>query len=118
MVMKKPGVFVPILLLFAMAGCSSGKNGELGNWVRLKAALHARFTNGKAALKQASDAKAAARSYKMRVEMRLHPGDPFITVEEISCPDRQRMSASLGDRAMYEAVRIGDSSYVKDEKDQ
>lgn len=117
--MKKTGIiFLLVAVLALMAGCSSGSSGEPSNWLRFKAALQARFTNGKAALKRASDAKAAAKSYKMRVEMRLHPGDPFITVEEVSCPDKIRMSASLGDRAMYEAVRIGDTSYVKDEKDQ
>ena len=51
----------------------------------------------------------------MRVEMRLHPGDPFVTVEEVGCPDRQRMSASLGDRPMYEAVRVANTSYVMDQ---
>jgi hypothetical protein len=35
-------------------------------------------------------------------------------VEEISCPDRQRLTASLGDRPMYEAFRIADTSFVKD----
>jgi hypothetical protein len=60
--------------------------------------MNARFTSGQKALQQANDAKAAAKSYKMRVEMRLHPGDPFITVEEMACPDRQRLTASLGDR--------------------
>ena len=118
MVMKKLAIIFAAGLLFINAGCSSANKGELSTWVRLNAALHARFTNGKMALKQASDAKAAAKSYKMRVEMRLHPGDPFITVEEVSCPDKQRMSASLGDRAMYEAVRVGSISYVKDEKER
>lgn len=119
--MKKLGInyFLLLTVLF-IAGCSSTtvtKTEELGTWPKLKAALRARFTTGQKALQQANDAKAAAKSYKMRVEMRLHPGDPFITVEEISCPDRQRLTASLGDRPMYEAFRIADTSFVKDKNE-
>jgi hypothetical protein len=116
--MKK--LFIISLLLLATlwsAGCSSAKamkTEDLGTWTKLRAALAARFTTGQKALQQANNAKAAAKSYKMRVEMRLHPGDPFITLEEIACPDRQRLTASLGDRPMYEAFRIADTSFVKD----
>jgi hypothetical protein len=119
--MKKLGINSLLLLIaLSAAGCSSTKvsrTEDLTIWTKLRAALSARFTNGRKALQQANDAKAAARSYKMRVEMRLHPGDPFITVEEISCPDRQRLTASLGDRPMYEAFRIADTSFVKDNKE-
>jgi|GraSoiStandDraft_46_1057282.scaffolds.fasta_scaffold72576_2 hypothetical protein len=105
------------LLTLSAVGCSSAKatrTEDLSTWAKLKAAMNARFTSGQKALQQANDAKAAAKSYKMRVEMRLHPGDPFITVEEMACPDRQRLTASLGDRPMYEAFRIADTSFVKD----
>ena len=116
--MKKLGInFFLLLMALSMASCSSTKvmkTEDLGAWAKLKAALSARLTTGQKALQQANDAKAAAKSYKMRVEMRLHPGDPFITMEEISCPDRQRLTASLGDRPMYEAFRIADTSFVKD----
>src|SRR5690349_15491834 len=112
--MKKLGI-TSLLLMISLcgAGCSSTKiarTEDLTTWTKLRAALSARFTNGRKALQQANDAKAVAKSYKMRVEMRLHPGDPFITLEEISCPDRQRLTASLGDRPMYEAFRIADTS--------
>lgn len=118
--MKKAALLITILAVWMGAsGCTSAKAAgnapELGTWVRLKAALGARFTNGKAALQQANDAKAAAKSYRMRVEMRLHPGDPFITEEEVSCPDRIHMAATLGDRPMYDAYRVADTSYVKDQ---
>jgi hypothetical protein len=116
--MKKLGtISLLALLMLCAVGCSSAKatrTEDLSTWAKLKAALTARFTTGKKALQQANDAKAAAKSYKMRVEMRLHPGDPFITVEEMACPDRQRLTASLGDRPMYEAFRIADTSFVKD----
>ncbi len=119
--MKRLGVITMLSLLSLYTiGCSSApatKTEDLGTWTKLRAALIARFTDGKKALQQANDAKAAAKSYKMRVEMRLHPGDPFITVEEVSCPDRQRLTASLGDRPMYEAFRIADTSFVKDKNE-
>lgn len=119
MVMKKCGVILLATIFLGLVGCSSSSpktTTEIGTWLRLKSALHARFTGGESALRQASEAKAAAKSYKMRVEMRLHPGDPFVTVEEVGCPDRQRMSASLGDRPMYEAVRVAQTSYVKEQE--
>jgi hypothetical protein len=117
--MKRAALMVvAVSSILWLGGCgrarSADGSAEISPWVRLKAALSARFTNGKTALQQASDAKAAAKSYKMRVEMRLHPGDPFITEEEVACPDRIRMSATLGSRPMYDAVRIGGTSYVKD----
>lgn len=114
--MKKHGIILVALLTLTACSSSAPKTtAEIGTWMRLKSAISARFTSGQSALQQASDAKAAAKSYKMRVEMRLHPGDPFVTVEEVSCPDRQRMSASLGERPMYEAVRVANTSYVMDQ---
>jgi hypothetical protein len=113
----KTAIFL-VLLTLGLAGCSSNTpktTEEIGTWMRLKSALQARFTSGPKAIQEASNAKAAAKSYKMRVEMRLHPGDPFVTVEEVGCPDRQRMKASLGDRPMYEAVRVANTSYVMDQ---
>jgi hypothetical protein len=116
--MKKLGIILLALLTLGLAACSSSTpktSEEIGTWLRLKSALKARFTTGPSAIQQASEAKAAAKTYKMRVEMRLHPGDPFVTMEEVSCPDRQRLSASLGDRPMYEAVRVAKTSYVMDQ---
>jgi hypothetical protein len=116
--MNKRGIIVLILLSVGLAGCSSNSpttTEGIGTWLRLKSALKARFTSGETALRQAGEAKAAAKSYKMRVEMRLHPGDPFVTVEEVGCPDRQKMTASLGDRPMYEAVRVAKTSYVMEQ---
>jgi hypothetical protein len=118
--MKRVAIFAALLAgLLSASGCTSAKTAgsasQLGAWVRLKAALRARFTNGKAALQQASNAKAAATSYRMRVEMRLHPGDPFITEEEVLCPDKIHMVANLGDRPMYEAYRVASTSYVMDQ---
>ncbi|HXZ80395.1 MAG TPA: hypothetical protein VEG30_10730 [Terriglobales bacterium] len=118
--MKRPVFLLLISSLLCGLGCSnSGSNpqngAELSTWVRLKAGLNARLTGGKKAILRSSQAKAAAKSYKMQVEMRLHPGDPFITVEEVSCPDKLRMTAKLGDRPMYEAFRIGHTSYVMDQ---
>ena len=118
--MKKVAVVAGLLAALMLAGgCApskaTGSASELSAWVRLKAALSARFTNGRTALQQASGAKAAAKSYRMRVEMRLHPGDPFITEEEVSCPDKIHMVANLGDRPMYEAYRVASTSYVMDQ---
>jgi hypothetical protein len=118
--MKKVALIIALLAVgIGTHGCASAKAAgnapQLGTWVRVKAALSARFTNGKAALQQANDAKANAKSYRMRVEMRLHPGDPFITEEEVSCPDKIHMSAMLGDKPMYDAYRVAAVSYVKDQ---
>ena len=116
--MKKQGIILLALLTVGLSACSSNRpksTDEIGTWMKLESALHARFTGGPKAIQQANEAKAAAKSYKMRVEMRLHPGDPFVTIEEVGCPDRLRMTASLGDRPMYEAVRVASTSYVMDQ---
>ena len=44
--------------------------------------------------------------------MRLHPGEPLITISEVSCPDHQRMTGKLG-RGNYETIRIGAQAYVR-----
>ncbi len=116
--MRQHGIILLALLTLGLTACSSNSpktTEEIGTWMKLNAALHARFTGGQKAIQQANEAKAAAKSYKMRVEMRLHPGEAFVTVEEVGCPDRQRMTASLGDRPMYEAVRVANTSYVMDQ---
>ena len=64
--MKKLGI--TSLLVAAVlwsAGCSSTKatrTEDLTTWTTLRAALSARFTNGRKALQQANDAKAVAKS--------------------------------------------------------
>ena len=44
--------------------------------------------------------------------LHLHPGHPLETLVEVSCPDRERFTTTIGDRAFH-AVRIGSKAYVE-----
>jgi hypothetical protein len=79
---------------------------------RLEAGLKARFTNGKAELQRSFDAKKEIKSFRMKTVLQLHPGHPLETVIEVSCPDRERFTTTIGDRAFH-AVRIGSKAYVE-----
>jgi len=79
---------------------------------RLEAGLKARLTTGKAELDRAFTAKKEIKSYRMKTLLQLHPGHPLETVVEVSCPDRERFTTTIGDRAFH-AVRIGNKAYVE-----
>jgi hypothetical protein len=79
---------------------------------RVTANLKARLTTGKAEIERALEAKKAAKSFRMKTVLRLHPGQPMETLVEVSCPDRERFTTTIGEQAFH-AVRIGDKAYVE-----
>jgi hypothetical protein len=111
--------FLLFCLIF-IGGCSGGtQNSEAGRIsfsTQLMAALKARFTSGNVELRKSFEAKKVAKSWRMRTEMRLHPGDPLVTISEVSCPDRQKLTTIMHDVAINEAYRIGPDVYTKGEK--
>jgi len=85
---------------------------DVGLFPRTWASVRAIFVTGKAEIHQAVVAKNAAKTWRMKTEMRMHPGEPLVTTAEVACPDHEHMTGKLGS-SHYEAVRIGPDSYVK-----
>ncbi len=85
---------------------------EPGAAARLVAGVKAHFTTGQAEIQRSLEAKKTARSFRMKTLLSLHPGRPLETVTEVSCPDRERFTTTIGDRAFH-AVRIGNKAYVE-----
>jgi len=83
-----------------------------GYAARLTAGLRARFTDGHAEIQRLLLNKKDAKSFRMTTTLRLHPGQPLETVTEVSCPDRERFTAKIGEHAFH-AVRIGGNAYVE-----
>lgn len=123
--MKKRILVVLVVLLLtaaaiALAGASSVAPttmgsvsiAEAGYPARVMAGMRARFTNGKAELQRALDAKKTVQSFRMTTLLHLHPGHPMETVVEVSCPDRERFTTTIGDRTFH-AVRVGGKAYVE-----
>ena len=123
--MKKIMLVVLIVLLLAavaiaMVGRSSVAPTPMGSVgvsqpayaSRLLAGLRVRFTTGKSEMQRALEAKKEARSFRMTTLLHLHPGRPLETVVEVSCPDRERFTTTIGDRAFH-AVRIGGKAYTE-----
>jgi hypothetical protein len=79
---------------------------------RLEAGLKARFTTGKAELQRSFDAKKEVKSFRMKTLLQMHPGHPLETLVEVACPDRERFTTTIGDKAFH-AVRIGNKAYVE-----
>lgn len=82
--------------------------------VRFINGLKAQFTSGKTEIERTLEAKKAAKSFRMKTILHLHPGHPLETLVEVSCPDRERFTTTIGDRAFH-AVRIGGKAYVEQE---
>lgn len=78
-----------------------------GKVATMLADLRSSFTTGKDELQHSLDAKKSAKSFRMKTSLQLHPGQPLETLVEVSCPDRERFTTTIGERA-YHAVRIGD----------
>lgn len=123
--MKKLTLLIVLILLAAgsvvLIGAASYSPGMGGGAVaqpayvdRLIAGVTARFMNGKAELRRALGTKRTVRSFRMKTLLRLHPGHPLETLVEVSCPDRERFTTTIGDRAFH-AVRIGSKAYVEQE---
>lgn len=85
---------------------------EPGVAAGLVAGVKAHFTTGQAEIQRALEAKKTAKSFRMKTLLSLHPGHPLETVTEVSCPDRERFTTTIGERAFH-AVRIGSKAYVE-----
>jgi hypothetical protein len=83
-----------------------------GTAARFLAGVKSHFTTGQAELQRSLEAKKSAQSFRMKTTLHLHPGHPLETVTEVSCPDRERFTTTIGDRAFH-AVRIGSKAYVE-----
>lgn len=103
-----PGLAVALLLL---TGCSQG-SGEPSTLAKLYAHAVAKMRDGRTELQRSLQAKKAARSYRMKIDLTMHPGSVLSTNVEVSCPDRERIVTNIGDTTL-ETVRIGNQAFVK-----
>ncbi|HET7441142.1 MAG TPA: hypothetical protein VFJ47_07570 [Terriglobales bacterium] len=108
----KPSLrFLALTLLLAEVACSTG-NSEPGRWAQIYAGLRARFSSGKVELQRSLEAKKAAKSWRMKTSLSLHPGAALETEVFVSCPDRERIVTRMGDK-VYETVRIGHDAFLR-----
>lgn len=112
-------IIVAVLALALIGVASPGTASAAGTGVsdpgysaRLVAGLRARMTNGKAEIQHSFENKKNVKSFRMKTLLRMHPGQPLETVAEVSCPDRERFTTTIGDKAFH-AVRIGNQAYVE-----
>jgi hypothetical protein len=123
--MKRTALVLIIILLLAaaalaFAGASSTAPTPMGSVTltqagylsRLAGSLKAHFTTGQAEVQRAFTARQDVKSFRMTTLLHLHPGQPLKTVVEISCPDRERFTTTVGDRSFH-AVRIGSKAYTE-----
>jgi hypothetical protein len=123
--MKKAIIIVIAVIVLATAGiafvgrsavpaAAMGDIGlkEPGSLAKAFAGVKASFTTGQAEVKRLLEAKKSAQSFRMKTTLHLHPGRPLETITEVSCPDRERFTTTIGDRAFH-AVRIGNKAYVE-----
>ncbi len=83
-----------------------------GAMARLAGNMKARLTTGKTEIERTLAAKKTATSFRMKTVLRLHPGNPLETLVEVSCPDRERFTTTIGEK-QFQAVRIGGKAYVE-----
>jgi hypothetical protein len=100
-------LFTAILILTACS--SSSQPGPLG---RAYASLRNRFSSGQSELQKTFDAKKAARSWRSVTMLRMHPGRALETTIEVSCPDREHITTTLGD-IRYESIRVGNQAWIR-----
>lgn len=114
----KRALIAALILAASLTACSTSQQPGTQPSVtaRLWANLKAQFTDGNKELQKAFDAKQHATSWRMKTTMRSHPGSALVTDTEVSCPNRERMTTSMGD-AQYETIRIGAEGYLRTEKD-
>ena len=117
-------IIIAILVLAAAALAFIGRSAapasamgaigmkEPGAAARMVAGVKAHFTTGQSEIQRSLEAKKTAKSFRMKTLLSLHPGRPLETVTEVSCPDRERFTTTIGDRAFH-AVRIGNKAYVE-----
>ena len=97
-----------LLTAFLMMTACSGDNAA----GRLIASVRQRFSSGRNEVQRAFEAKQQAHSWRTKTELKAHPGRALETVVEVSCPDRERITTTLGETT-YESIRIGKDSWVK-----
>ena len=95
----------------AVTGNSSGIS-EPALSTRLWAGMRARLTTGKSEMQRSLEAKRSVKSFRMTTVLRMHPGHPLETEIEVSCPDRERFTTTIGEQTFH-AVRIADKAYVE-----
>jgi hypothetical protein len=95
----------------AAAAAGAGVS-DPGYSARLVAGLKARMTNGKDEMQRSFENKKNVKSFRMKTLLRMHPGQPLETLVEVSCPDRERFTTTIGDKTFH-AVRIGNTAYVE-----
>ena len=110
-------VSVAVALLARSSSAAAVSMGDIqvsqpGAGARFVSGLKAQFTSGKTEIERTLEAKKSAKSFRMKTVLRMHPGHPLETVVEVSCPDRERFTTTIGDRAFH-AVRIADKAYVE-----
>jgi hypothetical protein len=123
--MKKVIIIVIAAIVLATAGIAfvgrsaapAASMGDItlqnpGSFAKVMAGVKASFTTGQAEVQRTLQAKKWAQSFRMKTTLHLHPGQPLETVTEVSCPDRERFTTTIGDRAFH-AVRIGSKAYVE-----
>jgi hypothetical protein len=117
--MKRKIVLIGIMASLAiMIACGSKESAfpnasfDVGLVPRVWASVRAVFVTGKSDLQSAVTAKNAAKSWRMKTEMRLHPGEPLVTTSEVFCPDHERMTGKLG-QSHYETIRVGGEAFVR-----
>lgn len=112
-------IVIAVLALAAAGVASPGAASTTGTGItdpgysaRLMAGLKARMTSGPAEMRKALENKKDVKSFRMKTLLKMHPGQPLETVVEVSCPDRERFTTTIGDRTFH-AVRIADKAYVE-----
>ena len=123
--MKKSALILIVVILLmavalAVASASSALPASMGSMSvsqpgyanRMVAGLKAHFTTGQAEMQRSLEAKKEVKSFRMTTLLRLHPGEPLKTVVEVSCPDRERFTTTIGGQSFH-AVRIGGKAFTQ-----
>jgi len=109
------GISASLAMMTACGGRESAFSNaslDVGLVPRTWASVRAVFVTGKSDLQSAVTARNTAKSWRMKTEMRLHPGEPLVTTTEVFCPDRERMTGKLG-QSHYQTSRVGADAFVK-----
>lgn len=100
-----------VLLAIGFTQLASGYAGQVVGRIR------SRFANGHTELQRSFQAKRNAKSFRMKTVLRMHPGHALETLTEVSCPNRERMTTTIGEKSFH-AVRIGSEAFVEQQDGQ
>jgi hypothetical protein len=109
--MKKTVLMVAIAALACLTGCSN-QQGQASVSARLIARVRAHMTSGRSELQRSFEAKKNATSFRMKTVLKLHPGRAMETLTEVSCPNRERITSTIGDKS-FKAVRLGSQAFIE-----